>query len=69
MTVSARGPLPKIIDEGFDNIPDTQCFYIEAYIDGILFNRCIVDGGIVIELIPLHMIAKLGLKPKSIEEG
>jgi hypothetical protein len=69
MAVSARGPLPKIIDEGFDDIPDTQCFYIEAYVDGIQFNRCMVDGGAVIELIPPHMVAKLGLKPKPMEEG
>ena len=68
MTVSVYSPLLKVINKGFNNISDTQYFYIEAYINNILFNRYIIDGGIVIELIPLYIIVKLGLKPKPIKE-
>ena len=69
MTISVYSPLLKVINKGFNNIPDIQCFYIEAYINNILFNRYIIDGGIVIELIPLYIIVKLNLKLKLIKEG
>jgi len=69
MTVSVYSPLLKVINKGFNNISDTQYFYIEAYINNILFNRYIIDGGIVIELIPLYIIVKLNLKLKLIKEG
>ena len=68
MTVSVYSLLLKIINKGFNNIPNTQCFYIKAYINSILFNRCIIDGGVVIKLIPLYIVAKLSLRPKLIEE-
>ena len=69
MAIIIKGFILKVINKGFDIVREIKCYYVDAYINGVGFSKCIVNLDIIIELILPKIIELLKLKPKPIKDS
>ena len=58
-----------VLDDGLDEVEESTCFYIDAYVDGHLLGRTMVDSRAVTELINPSVVKDLALKTYDLEAG